>query len=59
MGDDILGSAAKDFSGQAVSINQAGNRVFIGSPLPDHASTEGHVRVFELEETCTPVRKLL
>ena len=48
LGSDIDGEAVDDWSGGAVSINSAGDRVAIGAPYNDGTgSYAGHVRVYE------------
>ena len=48
LGNDINGEAAFDFSGDAVSINSAGNIVAIGAAWNDGSGYDaGHVRVYE------------
>lgn len=49
LGADILGEAASDLSGEAISINASGDRVLIGAPQNDgRGDLSGHVRIYEL-----------
>ncbi|HJM10145.1 MAG TPA: hypothetical protein QGF40_02040, partial [Candidatus Marinimicrobia bacterium] len=48
LGSDIDGEAARDQSGNSVSLNSAGDRVAIGAPENDGTGTNaGHVRIYE------------
>ena len=48
LGGDIDGEAANDRSGQAVSMNAAGDRVVIGAYHNDGNGTKsGHVRIYQ------------
>jgi len=48
VGLDILGEAAGDASGSAVSLSADGNTIAIGAPdNDDNGANSGHVRVFE------------
>jgi Secretion system C-terminal sorting domain len=48
IGQDIDGEAANDFSGESVSLNDAGTVVAIGATLNDgNGSNSGHARVYE------------
>ncbi len=51
IGDSIVGDAALDQSGTAVSLSADGNRVAIGAPFNnDNGDRSGHVRIFELNQ---------
>ncbi len=52
IGQDIDGEAANDYSGESVSLNDAGTFVAIGATLNDgNGANSGHVRVYEYFST--------
>jgi len=51
LGEDILGEAAVDFFGNAVSLSSDGNTLAVGAPFNDgNGSASGHVRVFDITD---------
>lgn len=52
LGNEILGEAANNFSGKAISLNAQGTHIAIGAELNnDNGANAGHVRVYQYTGT--------